>query len=347
MSLEMIRTVPKSMAYWLLLMCVWIIGTAIIGAITRLTDSGLSMMTWDAVELWWPSSERIDQYFSLYQETPESSITAFTREEFVPRFFWEWFHRNWGRFLGLLSIGGLLYYGFRRRLTRTVAPVVVAGPFLIGFQGFLGWFMVYSGFENDMGVSHYRLALHLGGAFLAYGLFYWTALRILEPNPDWKIPLNPWVWASGFLALTLVYGAFTAGLNAADASSSWPNFHADRFFPRALCDGESPWALGCWVNSKWGVHFVHRTVAIFATGFLVIAAVRTLARQPSKFGKIVAWGGLAIVTTQFIMGIWIVTMPGSIMNPAPAKLALAVFHQFGGLTLFTIALTAIYGRPRC
>ena len=332
------------MAYWLLLMCVWIIGTAVIGAITRLTDSGLSMMNWDAVEFWWPSTARITEYYILYQETPESQITAFTREEFVPRFFWEWFHRNWGRALGLIALFGLIYYAARRQMPRSVAPVVIAAPFLIAFQGFLGWFMVYSGFENDMGVSHYRLALHLGGAFVALGLFYWTALKILLPNPDWEIPRQPWVWAFGGLCLTLVFGAFTAGLNAADVSSSWPNFLPGQFLPNGLCDGEAAWRFGCWINSPRGVHFVHRNVALIASALVVFAAFQTFMVSGSGAARALSLlAGLGVLT-QVFLGVWIVVTGGLISDPTAAKQTVAVLHQLGALLLYLIAVTALFGR---
>ncbi len=339
----MSQRAPKALAYWLLALSLWIVGTAVIGAITRLTDSGLTMMTWDAVEPWWPSAARIRQYFALYQTTPESQVTAFTFDQFIPRFFWEWFHRNWGRALGLLALGGTLYFAVRRQMPRAFAPVVVAAPFLIGFQGFLGWFMVHSGFDTAMGVSHYRLALHLGGAFVALGLFYWTALRILCPTPNWSLPRTPWVLGFGLLILTLIFGAFTAGLNAADASRTWPHFHEDQFFPRVLCDGDAPWAPSCWVNSPWGVHFVHRTLALAAATAIGGAAVTTLVRRPSPASVRIAGAALAVVTTQFCLGVWLVLMPGSILNPSAAKLALAVGHQVGGIALFILVLTALYG----
>lgn len=334
------------MAYWLLLMCFWIYGTAIIGAVTRLTDSGLSMMEWEAVEFWWPGTARIDQYYDLYQETPESQITQFTRTEFVPRFFWEWFHRNWGRALGLLALGGLIYYAARRQLPRQVAPVVIAAPFLIAFQGALGWFMVYSGFENDMGVSHIRLALHLGGAFVALGLFYWAALRILRPQVDWDVPLAPWIWAFVVLILTLLFGAFTAGLNAADVSSHWPNFAPGQFLPATLCDGADPWRLSCWFNSPRGVHFVHRNIAMISAVLILYACFRTAMASNALAARGIAVAGTALVLVQVFMGIWLVVTGGLIGNPTVAKQTVAILHQVGALSLLLVTLTALYGRAQ-
>lgn len=328
-------------------MCGWIIGTAMIGAITRLTDSGLSIMDWAAGEFWWPSAEQITDYYLLYQKTPESQITAFTREEFTPRFFLEWFHRNWGRALGVIALAGLIYYAARRQIPRSVAPVVIAAPWLIGFQGFLGWFMVYSGFETHMGVDHYRLALHLGGAIVALGLFYWTALKILYPAPRWNIPARPWAWAFSGLLITLLFGAFTAGLNAAEASSSWPNFHPGQFLPAGLCDGaQSPWRPACWVNSQRGVHFVHRNIALIAAGLLIFASIRTLMISRSSPAKGVAVAGIGLVITQMTLGIWLVVAGGLFGDPTLGKYTLAVLHQLVALALFLTTLTALYGRAR-
>lgn len=332
------------MAYWLLLMCFWIIGTALIGAVTRLTDSGLSMMSWDAVEFWWPSAARITEYYSLYQETPESAITAFTRDEFVPRFFWEWFHRNWGRALGLIALFGLIYFAARRHITWSVGPVVIAAPFLIAFQGVLGWYMVYSGFDTDMGVSHIRLSLHLGGAFVAFGLFYWTALKILVLNSDWGIPKQPWVWAFGVLCLTLLFGAFTAGLNAADVSNSWPNFYPGQFAPNGLCDGEAAWRAWCWFNSPRGVHFVHRNLAMVAALLIIFASIQTLRTADNRRARVIAAHGIAFVLIQVVLGIWLVVTGGLISDPTAAKQTIAVFHQLGSLLLFSVCLTALFGR---
>lgn len=342
----MTNTPPKALAYWFLLMCLWIVGTAVIGAITRLTDSGLSMMNWDAVEFWWPSAARITEYYILYQETPESQITQFTRQEFVPRFFWEWFHRNWGRALGLIALFGLIYFAARRQIPGGILPIAIAAPFLIAFQGFLGWFMVYSGFANDMGVSHYRLALHLGGAFVAFGLFYWAALKILVPHVDWGVPPNPWTWVSIFLFLTLLFGAFTAGLNAADVSSSWPNFFPGQFLPNGLCDGTEPWRFSCWINSPRGVHFVHRNVAMIAADLVLLACAWTWIRCKGTAARTIAMAGLITVLLQVFLGIWIVVTGGLIANPTATKQTIAVLHQVGALALLTVTLTALYGRPR-
>ena len=342
----MTNTPPKALASWFLLMCVWIVGTAIIGAITRLTDSGLSMMNWDAVEFWWPSAARITEYYILYQETPESQVTQFSRQEFVPRFFWEWFHRNWGRALGIIAVIGLIYFWSRRQIPNGILPIAIAAPFLIAFQGFLGWFMVYSGFANDMGVSHFRLALHLGGAFVAFGLFYWAALKVLVPQVGWDVPLMPWAWASVFLFLTLLFGAFTAGLNAADVSSTWPNFLPSQFLPNSLCDGSDPWRAACWINSQRGVHFIHRNVALIAAGLVIIASVWTWLRGSGKAAQSIAMLGILVVLFQVFLGVWIVVTGGLIANPTASKQAVAVLHQVGALALLTLTLTAIYGRPR-
>ena len=337
---------PKSLAYWFLLLCFWIVGTAVIGAITRLTDSGLSMMNWDAMEFWWPSPARITEYYLLYQETPESQVTQFTRREFVPRFFWEWFHRNWGRALGLIALFGLMYFAVRRQIPKAVLPATLAAPFLIAFQGVLGWFMVSSGFANDMGVSHFRLALHLGGAFVAFGIFYWTALNLLLPQAGWRIPVRPWAWASVALFPTLVFGAFTAGLNAADVSSSWPHFLPGRFLPPGLCDGAAPWRSACWVNSPRGVHFVHRNLALIAAGLILLASFWTWVRAAGVAARWIAVLGGLTVLVQTFLGIWIVVAGGLIANPTAAKQTVAVLHQIGAFALLTVTLTAIYGRPR-
>ena len=340
----MTETAPKPVAYWFLLMCFWIVGTAVIGAITRLTDSGLSMMSWDAVEFWWPSSARIAEYYAAYQLTPESRITQFTSEEFLPRFFWEWFHRNWARALGLIALIGLIVFAIRRQLPPNVRWIAIAAPFLIGFQGFLGWFMVYSGFVNDMGVNHYRLALHLGGAFVAFGLFYWAALRTLAPVPDWHLPRLSWALAFVVLCITLLFGAFTAGLNAADASHTWPLFHPGQFLPNALCDGQEAWHWSCWVNSPRGVHFIHRNVAMIAAGLIAIAAIPTLRTAPEPAARRISFAALLVVLIQMLLGIWLVVTGGLIADPTAAKQTVAVLHQVGALTLLMVCLSALYGR---
>ena len=158
------------------------------------------------------------------------------------------------------------------------------------------------------------------------------------------MPLIPWVWAAGFLLVTLLFGAFTAGLNAADVSSTWPNFHPGQFTPNGLCDGAEPWRLACWFNSQRGVHFVHRNLALIAAVLIVYAAFRTLMLTNAPAPRRLAVLGLALVLVQVGLGIWLVTTGGLIGDPTFAKQTLAVLHQVGALALFAVTLTALYGR---
>ena len=342
----MTQAPPKSLAYFLLFLCGIIVVIAIVGAITRLTQSGLSIMDWDFFKLFWswPSAEEIDRYYVDYVENvPQYLVTNFTREEFVPAVFWEWFHRNIGKTAGVIAIIGTIYFFATRQVPSNFRWAVLAIAPLLGLQGVIGIFMVWSGYNTQEDVSHYRLALHLGTAFFAFGFYLWTALRILVPSPQESIPVRPWAWAFGALVITMVFGAYTAGLNAGPISHTWPNFNAGSFLPTAgQCADVSRGSLTYWIDSKCGVHFIHRHIAMIAAAVVVFASLRTFfpggGRVATKRGRVIAYHGIAIVLAQVVLGIYLV-IAGVPMGPAVA-------HQLGALAMLTIAVCALYFRRR-
>ena len=301
-------------------------------------------MDWDFFNLFWrwPSGIEIDRYYDEYRlKVPQYSVTNFTREEFVPAVFWEWFHRNIGKTAGVIAILGTLYFFARRQVPASFRWSILAIAPLLGLQGVIGIFMVWSGYHTVEDVSHYRLALHLGTAFFAFGFYLWTALRILVPIPKGTIPLQPWAWAFGALVITMIFGAYTAGLNAGPVSHTWPNFNTGSFLPtEGQCTSSSRASLTYWLDSKCGVHFLHRHLAMIAAALVMFAAIFTLLpyreKRPTRHARMIASYAIIILIAQIILGIYLVI--------AGVPMAPAVAHQVGALALLTITIFALYFR---
>jgi cytochrome c oxidase assembly protein subunit 15 len=209
-------TMGKRVQQWLLLCMALVAIIVLIGGITRLTGSGLSMVDWKPILGSIPplSSDDWAMAFNAYKQSPEYiKINAgMTLNEFKFIFFWEYLHRMIGRCIGLIAVVPFLYFLVKKQLSATFARRWLIIISLIGCQGLMGWFMVKSGLVNNPHVSHFRLAAHLSLAFLIFSLILKDYLRIVFPI---KSKPSGLIWAvTGVLGLQIVYGAFTAGLHA-------------------------------------------------------------------------------------------------------------------------------------
>ncbi len=324
---------------WLLACCAMIFVMALLGAITRLTESGLSITDWNPVMGALPPLNETDwaKAFASYQQIPQYQILhhGMSLEEFKGIYFWEWLHRLWGRLIGFVFALPLLFFWLRKKIDNKLALKLLGIFALGGLQGFIGWFMVQSGLEVRTSVSPYRLALHLGFALLVYGLILWTALGLAK-LPKTVISKNlvrhGWV-AFGLLVITMTWGAFVAGLHAGEAYNTWPLMEGE-VLPQAALTILPKW-LNIFENLAL-VQFIHRWLGP-ATMLVILAWVwRLLARHARESGHpvwfkiqwIYALGAMAVI--QVALGLSALLTHVNII--------IATTHQAGAIILLTLLL---------
>ena len=225
--------VNNQISMWLMFMFLIISIMIIVGGLTRLTDSGLSITQWQLFSGFLPPLNKSDwiMYFDLYKEIPEFKLQNYdmTMQEFKVIFWWEWAHRFLGRLIGISFLIPLIYFSFKVSFSKLIGLYFIF--LLICFQGFIGWYMVSSGLVDRVDVSHFRLSVHLLIAFLILSLIFWNYLKV-------KIILNNQNTINLFFPLTflslifiqITIGAFVSGMDAGKIYNSWP-LMGNSFFP--------------------------------------------------------------------------------------------------------------------
>lgn len=315
---------------WLWVVYLMIFAMVLIGGITRLTGSGLSMVEWRPLMGALPplSEAEWQRVFGIYQQSPQYAEVNHWMglADFKRIFFWEYLHRLFGRLIGLVVMIPGLYFLARRRLTGRAAKWVMASFVLGGLQGLLGWWMVKSGLVDRPEVSHFRLAAHLSLAFFVGCWIWWLMLDLRPaPHPGPHTGLRRFGWA--FLALLgvqIVYGAFMAGTRAGYLYATWPDMHGE-FWPT----GALSMASGNAHSNPIFIHFLHRTLAfgVLAMGLLLAWRARHHARKAAWFL------GLSLLL-QFLLGVATVVMH--------MPIAMAAAHQGGALLLLSATLMVIH-----
>lgn len=329
------RPRPAALARWLWLVALLVIVVVGVGGITRLTESGLSITEWRPVSGVIPPTNEADwiKEFEKYKQIPEyrEINLGMTLEGFKAIFFWEWLHRILGRLVGMAMIVPLVWYAWRRAIPTGYGWRLCALTSLVGLQGAIGWWMVTSGLSVRTDVSHYRLAVHLLTALFIMGGLIWTALdlRALARHPAARpARLRPFALAALVaLGVQLMFGAFTAGLDAGYVSSTWPLMN-DHLVPQGIDWSGSVWATLS--SDPYLVHFIHRWWAWIAAGMLVLLARR--AKSARCRGASIAVN--AAVGTQILLGI--ATVVTGIALP------LAVLHQAVGAIVVAAATWAAH-----
>jgi len=329
------RSAPRAIARWLLMVAALVFCMVVVGGITRLTESGLSITQWKPITGAIPplTHNQWMEAFRLYQQIPEYQEInrGMTLSQFQFIFFWEWVHRLLGRLIGVAFALPLLWFAWKRMIPTGYGWRLVALLALGGLQGAIGWWMVKSGLSVRTDVSHYRLAVHLLTALFIMGGLIWTALdlRVLARRPAARpARLRPFALAVLVtLGVQLMFGAFTAGLDAGYVSSTWPLMN-DHLVPQGINWSGSFWATLS--SDPYLVHFIHRWWAWIAAAMLMLLARRAkLARQR---GASMALN--AAVGTQILLGIATV-MTG-------IALPLAVLHQAVGALVVAAAAWAAH-----
>ncbi|MEM7741425.1 MAG: COX15/CtaA family protein [Pseudomonadota bacterium] len=326
----------RPVALWLFAMAGLIALMVVIGGATRLTDSGLSITEWDLVMGTLPPLSFADweHAFALYREIPEyARVNAgMTLDEFKFIFWWEWGHRNLGRFIGLAFFIPMIVFWVQGRVQGALRWRLPGLFLLIGLQGAIGWYMVSSGLSERVDVSQYRLALHLSTALVLFTFVVWQAVALVRPRGFFG-SVDPLL---GRLALSLlavssvqiVLGAFVAGLRAGSTYNSWPLMDG-RFVPAGYF-GQNPAFLDLFERIE-AVQFNHRTMA-----YVVVAVAIAFVWRAVRLGHhrlAAAVGG--VVALQVMLGIW------TIVAAVPLWLGLA--HQAGALLILGTVAVAVYG----
>ena len=327
---------PRAVAIWLFVVAALVVGIVVVGGITRLTDSGLSITEWKPLTGAIPplTDAQWQAEFANYRRIPQYAQynRGMTLGGFQAIFFWEYLHRFLGRFIGMAFLLPAIWSAVRRRIPAGYAPRLAALFALILLQGTFGWLMVKSGLTTRTSVAPGWLATHLLTALFTLGGMVWTALDLLDRSANpyaRRARLAPLAGiALALLAAQILFGALTAGLHAGYAFASWP-LMGDRLFPEGV-------AIAGWTDAFANpivVQFIHRWLA-----FAAAAALVTLAVGATRTGSRAGFFVVALVTLQIMLGI--ATLMTGVLVP------IAIAHQANAALLVVAATFAAHAIGR-
>ncbi|HEY7775568.1 MAG TPA: COX15/CtaA family protein [Kineobactrum sp.] len=329
----------RQVATWLILCAVVIFGMIILGGVTRLTNSGLSMVEWrPLMGIIPPLSEQAWlEVFEKYRQSPEylHINRGMSLDAFKTIFMYEYLHRVLGRFIGVLFFFPMLYFGLRGRVRSGLMPKLWLLFLLGGCQGLLGWYMVKSGLVDVPYVSQYRLAAHLGLATLIYAFMLWLIFELLAGRPAKGTTAHPLArW--GLVMLGLVYlmilsGALVAGTNAGFAYSTWP-LMGSTFIPPGLYSGDPAWLDA--FEDITAIQFNHRIFAYLLFVLLHVFAIKLWRTGLGSKARVTAVLLLVALWVQVIIGI------NTLLYHVPVILGAA--HQGGAMVLLAVMLYAVF-----
>lgn len=330
----------RPVMWWLGSLCAFVMLMVVVGGITRLTGSGLSMVDWKPVTgALPPLTERAwDEEFRRYREFPQyRSLPTMTLAEFKQIFFWEYLHRLLGRLLGLVFVVPWAYFVFKRAFTKAMSWRLLGALGLGGLQGALGWFMVKSGLVDVPHVSHFRLAAHLSLALLVLGYLAWILLDVraaaeVREGPRASRRLRAALRAVLVLLVAqIVYGALTAGLHAGLGYNTFPTMGGHWVPPEAFAL-EPAWRNV--VENRTTVQLLHRGLgALLVSSVAVVWALSRRAPLEPRARRAVHLL-LAVVAAQFALGV------ATLLLFVPITLAVA--HQLGACIVFLVTLRATH-----
>jgi cytochrome c oxidase assembly protein subunit 15 len=342
---ELSRGAPRAVAWWLFICCALLFAMVVIGGVTRLTHSGLSITEWQPIVGTLPPLAEADwtAAFTKYQATPEYRLVnrGMTLEAFKRIFWWEYFHRLLGRAIGVAFLLPLLWFAARRMIPAGLAPRLL-GIFLLGaLQGAIGWYMVQSGLVDDPRVSQLRLTAHLGLAFAIFGAMFWTALSLLDADAPVRRAraAPPARFANalvGVVFLMVLSGGLVAGIRAGFAYNTFPLMNGQLVPPEIFMI--DPWYKNFWSNMAT-VQFDHRLIALALALLVPLFWWRVIASPETQpRARLAAHLLLAMLALQVALGI------STLLLVVPLPLAAA--HQAGALLLFAAALNAAHALGR-
>lgn len=333
----------KPLAAWLFICAAAVFVMALVGAVTRLTESGLSIVQWEPIAGILPplSDESWENAFSLYKQSPQYTKVNHGMElaEFKGIYFWEWMHRFWGRMIGVIYFVPLFYFAMRRRLPQETMPAFIGILALGVLQGGMGWFMVKSGLVDEPAVSHYRLAAHLMLAALIFtGLFRMGLFFGLAPEPEaLRAALLRGRVRDCFVLvfLTMTWGAFTAGLDAGQLYNTFPKMD-DYWIPPELLQHRPLWLA--FIKEPATVQWVHRILAVLTLlSILALVQKSFVMHPPRRLTVLFVFLGLMVFVQ---VGLGIATLLTQV------NITLATLHQAGAFLVLALLTWLWHEIPR-
>jgi cytochrome c oxidase assembly protein subunit 15 len=318
---------------WLLSLITLIILIILVGGLTRLTDSGLSITTWELFVGFIPplTNDKWIDYFELYKTIPEFSEQNFnmTLNEFKVIFWWEWAHRQLGRLIGLSVLLPLIFFSIKYgyRILKNYGLIFL----LVCFQGFVGWYMVSSGLIDRIDVSHYRLSLHLVTAFIILSVIFWKFLKLTKIQAQYiSININLIKVFLFLLFLQLIIGAFVSGMDAGKVYNTWP-LMGSSYFPD---DSQFIEFLNVNVfDNPSIVQFIHRNLAYLILGIYIYILFYVIKDCNEIFRKPVFIIGISLFL-QVVLGI--LTLLSGV------KIFYASLHQINSILIILSTLYFLY-----
>ena len=318
---------------WMIILLVMIMFIILVGGLTRLTDSGLSITTWELfIGLVPPlTNEKWIEYFNLYKAIPEYKEQNFnmTLKEFKIIFWWEWAHRQLGRIIGLSVLLPMIYFTIRNGfwILKEYSLIFL----LVCFQGFIGWYMVSSGLVDRVDVSHYRLSLHLVTAFIILSIVFWKLLKLtnLKLN-EISFKLNSVKFFLFLLFIQLIIGAFVSGMDAGKVYNTWPSMGSSYFpddskfielFKISMFDNPSI------------VQFIHRNLA-----YLIVIVYLYILYSVFKNGNIKLKFPILIIGLSLLFQIFL----GILTILSGVKMVYASLHQINSILIILSTLYFLY-----
>ncbi|HEV3221993.1 MAG TPA: COX15/CtaA family protein [Puia sp.] len=342
------KSVNSAVAYWVLAGTGMLFIQVMLGGITRLTGSGLSITEWNVFTGAIPplNSRQWIAEFNKYKQTPQFHLlnADFSLSDFKFIFFWEWFHRLWARLVGVVFIIGFVLLMYRRKLkSEMIMPLLIL--FFLGMlQAAIGWIMVASGLTGDaIYVEPTKLALHFIFAIGLISYAFWYSLRLLFPVTRFRNSRRIWAFSFGLLVLVffqLLFGALMAGNKAAAVAPTWPGINGD-WIPKNLL-GQRPFILN-FIGNKITIHFIHRNLAYLILLGISIWTLLLFRSGIIRSQRMRLLMPLVLVIFQILLGILaLLSSTGIVANHWVAFDWLALLHQLNGMLLLFSLIYAIY-----
>ena len=327
------RIINKYILYWLISIFLIISIMIVVGGLTRLTDSGLSITEWELFSGILPplNNYQWNQYFDLYKQIPEYKLQNFsmTLEEFKIIFWWEFIHRFLGRLIGIFFLIPLIFLTAKLGFKKTISFHLIF--ILICLQGFVGWYMVSSGLVDRVDVSHYRLSIHLVLAFIILSMIFWNYLKYKEISPSKHKIKNilPIIFLF-LLFVQIVIGAFVSGMDAGKIYNSWP-LMGSGYFPD---DNSMKNLLNLSAfDDPALVQFMHRNLAYFILLIYFLILINVYKNKLSTFFKVVNIIGLFLFL-QILLGILTIL--------SGAQIFISSMHQISSVFLVSSSIYLLY-----
>jgi heme a synthase len=328
----------RPVAIWLYTGVGMIIIQVLLGGITRLTGSGLSITEWKPILGAFPpmNDQSWERAFSLYKEIGQAKYVNnhFTLSDFKGIYFWEWLHREWARFLAVVFAIPFTYFIVKKKIDRSMVKPMVVLFILGGLQGVIGWAMVATGLNGeDLYVSHFGLAIHFISALILGSYVLWFALKLSIPATEirsFKKLANLNIWLLVLLTLQLIYGAFMAGLHAALTASTWPDING-MWVPGGML------TQGGIAHNPITIQFIHRGLAYIIAVLVAIWWWKASKVPENTLLHRIRYLPLLLVLLQVLLGV--LTILGSQVK---IPLYLAILHQFTGMMLLLALIWTLF-----